>query len=73
MENNSLQYSDNNDLQKEKNMQRAIVTFIVTIFVGYWGLWLGPEFGIIFSVATAGASIVYAIEKNTKNDSSAKT
>ena len=44
-------------------MKRAIVAFIVTIFVGYWGVWLGPEFGVIFSIATAGASIVYAIEK----------
>ena len=44
-------------------MKRAILAFIVIIFVSYWGLWIGPEFGIIFAIATAGASIVYAIER----------
>ena len=43
-------------------MNRAIITFIVTIIVGYLGCFLLPELGIIFSIATAGAFIVHAIE-----------
>lgn len=43
-------------------MNRAIIAFIVTIIVGYLGLFLLPELGIIFSIATTGAFIVHAIE-----------
>ena len=49
-------------------MNRAIAAFIVTIIVGYLGLWILPEFGNVFSIATAGSFIVYSIEKNKRND-----
>ena len=47
-------------------MERAIGTFIFTVIVGYLGLCIFPAFGAIFSVATAGAFIVYAIERKNK-------
>lgn len=43
-------------------MKRAITAFITIIIVGYLGGFILPIFSIIFSIATMGAFIVYAIE-----------
>lgn len=49
-------------------MYKAILVFIVIVMLGYMGLWIAPEFGIIFSIAAAAAFIVSTIEKHTRND-----
>lgn len=50
-------------------MKRVIITFIVTIIIGCTWLYVEPAeptLAIIFSIATTGSFIVYAIENKQK-------
>lgn len=55
-------------------MRRAIITFLLTLFMGYIALVVGrseifnhiPEYGPIIAIASAGGLIVYFNEKDKK-------